>query len=66
LLKTPTAHYVPFNLNFLLLSANIDIDLGIDWIKIWVFCEVGLLVLGFHRIVGDTAIHIVAIDADAH
>jgi len=64
--KAETAHYIPLHKNIFPFSADIDIDTGGFGGEIRMLGEVGLLVLSFHSMIGDTAIHKLTVNADAH
>jgi hypothetical protein len=62
--KTLTAHHVPFHFGAPI--ADVDIDLGLQGLKIGAEGEMRLLMLGFHGMVGGAVINVMAVNADAH
>jgi len=65
-LKAETTHYIPLHENLFALGADIDIDARRVSSEIGVCGEMGLLVLGFYSMVGDTAIYKFTVNADTH
>jgi hypothetical protein len=64
--ETKTTHHVPFHFDVISLGTNIDVDTGFLGIEIWAIRQVGLFVLTFDGMVGETAIHIMAVDTNTH
>jgi len=64
--ETFTTDYIPLHLDFFGGGADIDIDSWLDRLKIWIFRQMGLLVLVFYGVVGETAIDIYAINTNTH
>jgi hypothetical protein len=64
--ETLTANHIPFHLDTIVVSADVNINAGAGSLKVGQGCQMRLMMLSFDCMISRTSIDIFAIDTDTH